>query len=62
MQCPSSQVMFSLACARASKLQHQTRFAHASLSGNAHDLPLPGLDLTEPLTQRGQFPFPTNQA
>ena len=31
------------------------------LAGDADDLPPPGLDLTEPLTQRGQFPLSTNQ-
>ena len=31
------------------------------LASDAHHLPPPGLDLTEPLTQRGQFPLPAHQ-
>ena len=47
--------------ARPAETQHQARFAHPSLAGDAHDLLPAGLDLTEPLTQRGEFPLPTNQ-
>ena len=43
------------------KLQHQARFAHPGLAGDAHDLPPPGLHFMEPLTQRGQFPLSSNQ-
>ena len=35
------------------KLQHQARFAHPGLASDAHDLPSPGLDFAEALTQRG---------